>query len=167
MAFQSFHLLIPYKSGEHKDSICRTQPGTEKALKKTRCMKSKVHYFSIWKFLGRITVSLHLSRKIFWKVPWPDRAAESGVTWDSTLRSFPTTVLSGLKCAKDTGAQPCHHRRQSHSLSHFAPVDGPSQWLCWSRPSPNNNLFTSHLEGKLSQKNWVQLSKSRYTCYCI
>lgn len=65
-------------------------------------------------------MSLRLFRKIFCEVPWPDRAAESGVKSDSAFRSAP--ALSGRERAKGAGAQPDHRRRQCHPLSDFAPV---------------------------------------------
>ena len=69
MAFQSFHLLIPWKLGEHKHSVCRTQSSTEKALKKLVAQKARSIIFPFGNFLegllcpyassGRFSVKFH------------------------------------------------------------------------------------------------------------
>ena len=166
MAFQSFHLLIPYKLGEHKHSICRTQPGTEKAPKNSEWHEKQGPLF------------LHL--EISWKgycVPTPlqEDFLWSSMAWQGCwegcevrlhFRGFPPPF-----CLASSGQRyRCSALSPSGAISpfvHFAPGTAQSQRLCWSRPLPSNNLLTSHSEGKFSQKNWVQLSKSRYTRYCI
>lgn len=117
MAFQNFHLLIPYKLGEHKHSICRTQPGTEKALKNSELHEKQgplfLHLEISWKGYCVPTPLQEdfLWSSMAWQSCWEGCEVRLQLPWFSRHRSVWPRV------DKDTGAQPCRHRGRSHPLS--------------------------------------------------